>query len=426
MEHYLNRYTVNGPYITEMPAGDLSLVVVIPACNEPHLITTLEDLYRCETMGSVEVIVVINHAETASEAIKQKNIETAADTAQWIAQFERHALRFYLIEAYDQPVKKAGVGLARKTGMDEAVRRFASINRPEGVIVCLDADCRVDTHYVSAIAQYFHEHQSVEGCALDFAHPLDDTDPAMRIAIVRYELHLRYLILMQRLAGYPFAYHTVGSAMAVRAGVYCKVGGMNMRQAGEDFYFLHKVIERGAFGTLHTTTVKPAARISDRVPFGTGRAMMTQVHERQEFLTYHPQAFEDIAVLMRLVPLFARGTQYNAQFLIGRYLAQPVRTFLLHAGLMEKLNEIRLHTSSVGAFEKRFYRWFNAFKLIMYLHHVRDRCYANVPVRVAVTVLLGKSGMACSDTMTEEEMLLLLREKEKDISAEQHGSPVPG
>ena len=40
-----------------------------------------------------------------------------------------------------------GVGLARKTGMDEAVRRFDIINNPEGVILSLDADCTVEHNY---------------------------------------------------------------------------------------------------------------------------------------------------------------------------------------------------------------------------------------------------------------------------------------
>ena len=41
-----------------------------------------------------------------------------------------------------------GVGLARKTGMDEAVRRFNAINNPEGIILNLDADCTCGTEII--------------------------------------------------------------------------------------------------------------------------------------------------------------------------------------------------------------------------------------------------------------------------------------
>ena len=53
------------------------------------------------------------------------------------------------------PVSKWGVGLARKTGMDEAVRRFNSINRPDGVILNIDADCTVDSNYFIEICDKF-------------------------------------------------------------------------------------------------------------------------------------------------------------------------------------------------------------------------------------------------------------------------------
>ena len=41
--------------------------------------------------------------------------------------------------------------------------------------------------------------------------------------------------------GYPDSIYTIGSAFAVRAEAYMKQGGMNRRQAGEDFYFLYKL-----------------------------------------------------------------------------------------------------------------------------------------------------------------------------------------
>ena len=57
-------------------------------------------------------------------------------------------------------------------------------------------------------------------------------------AIDRYELFLRHYVLGLKLAGSPYAFHTVGSAMACTADAYVRRGGMNTRAAGEDFYFL--------------------------------------------------------------------------------------------------------------------------------------------------------------------------------------------
>ena len=92
-------------------------------------------------------------------------------------------------------------------------------------------------------------------------------------AIALYELHLRYYLHSVRSTGYPHAFHTVGSAFAVRADIYCQEGGMNRRQGGEDFYFIQKVAQRGSWSECNETCVYPSPRPSDRVPFGTGPAV---------------------------------------------------------------------------------------------------------------------------------------------------------
>ena len=42
-------------------------------------------------------------------------------------------------------------------------------------------------------------------------------------------------------AGSPYAYHSVGSTLAVRAEAYAIVRGVPKRAAGEDFYLLDKL-----------------------------------------------------------------------------------------------------------------------------------------------------------------------------------------
>ena len=59
----------------------------------------------------------------------------------------------------------------------------------------------------------------------------------------------------------------------MRAWAYVKQGGMNRRQAGEDFYFLQKISWLGPMTELANVIVHPSPRLSDRVPFGTGRAV---------------------------------------------------------------------------------------------------------------------------------------------------------
>ena len=54
----------------------------------------------------------------------------------------------------DLDSKHAGVGWARKLGMDLAIQRFRSINF-NGIIVGLDADTVVEPNYLNAINSFF-------------------------------------------------------------------------------------------------------------------------------------------------------------------------------------------------------------------------------------------------------------------------------
>ena len=55
--------------------------------------------------------------------------------------------------------------------------------------------------------------------------------------------------------------------MAVKALPYVKAGGMNRRQAGEDFYFIQKLVPSGGYFSLNSTTVYPSPRASDQGSF---------------------------------------------------------------------------------------------------------------------------------------------------------------
>lgn len=410
MNDYLPKHAFTGQLVEQTPAHDLAMVVVIPVHEEESLLDVLADLSDCdETENSVEIIVVINHSEDADAEAIRINQKTYHDAGEWTKLDNRAERSFHILYQPDLPKKKAVVGLARKIGMDEAVRRFEQIQNPNGIIVCLDADCRVQKNYLGEIERFFAVHPEREGCSIHFEHSLDGLDDDHWKAIIDYELHLRYFIGMQRWAGYPFAYQTVGSAMAVRVDVYCKVGGMNMRQAGEDFYFLHKVIERGAFAELNTTTVMPSARISERVPFGTGRAMLNQLQKKEQLLTYHPRIFQDLRIFLRLIPLFHVTGALNTEYLLVHCVPVSIRTFLQSVDFTNKLEEIKSHTASPAAFQKRLFRWFNAFMLMKCVHFVRDNFYTSIPVNAATQEFASLMQFNPESVRSSEELLVQLR-----------------
>jgi len=91
------------------------------------------------------------------------------------------------------PKKHAGAGLARKIGMDLALHRFNQLNRPDGMILSLDADTQIEKNYFTAIDKDLKSVQEdISGCIIRFAHTFEEGiySDAIKSAIVSYELHL--------------------------------------------------------------------------------------------------------------------------------------------------------------------------------------------------------------------------------------------
>ncbi|MBQ5457971.1 MAG: glycosyltransferase family 2 protein, partial [Bacteroidales bacterium] len=160
-ESYYKRYSVAPKIFNGNPRSDTGIIVVIPCYDDEFIFTTLRSLdsAKCPPC-SVEVIVVVNSAEDTDVAVVEKNRRIYASLCEKKGSYLNFALLPYIIEGV--PHKIAGVGNARKVGMDEAVWRFATIENPRGVIVSLDADCLVSEDYFTEIYSRFY-------CAKD--HP---------------------------------------------------------------------------------------------------------------------------------------------------------------------------------------------------------------------------------------------------------------
>ncbi len=408
-DFYFQRFGFCGRQIAAPAPRDLGLVVVIPCFNEPDLLGSLESLANCDPPGcAVEVIVVVNSSVSSGEEVRLQNQRTLEQAAEWA----RNRPEVHLLHFPDLPAKHAGVGLARKIGMDEAARRLDDVRNTEGVIVGFDADCRCQRNYLTCLEQHFRRHRRSPGCSIYFEHPLTGAAGSkLEEAIVAYELHLRYYVQALRYAGFPYAHHTIGSCMAVRAEVYKKQGGMNKRQAAEDFYFLHKIIPLGGFTDLVDTTVFPSPRASDRVPFGTGKAVGDYLIG-QQIRTYPLRAFLDLKQFFECLPeLFQSGVnQLNG---LPVFLPESIQTFLGSEAFVKVMKEIGENTASEAAFRKRFFHWFDGFRAMKFIHHARDRFYGQGNVAEEARALLTLKGKGVAGDISVRELLGIYRRTDR-------------
>lgn len=399
IHNYFRRFASPEPLLSAPVRPDCQIVIVIPCYNEPDLIGTLTSLSDCSMPDyAVEVIVVVNQSETASDEIDSLNRQTIDDFSNW----QRHysgpdSLDFHCIKVLDLPKKHAGVGLARKTGMDEALRRFVSINR-DGVIVCLDADCRVSQNYLLAIDAQFLKTDAGLG-EMHFEHRYEEeTDPGLRKGIIHYELFLRYYVEGLRQSAFPYAIHTIGSCMLVKTSVYAKHGGMNKRKAGEDFYFLHKIAPHEEFVTVSQGVVFPSCRTSDRVPFGTGKAQQDWLDQQSEqYLTYDPIVFSELKTLITSAHSFYQQPTDQAISL----LPESIRAFVHRHGFESKIELIKENCKTEAQFLKQLFIWFDGFLCMKFVHFMRDEYYSNIPIEEAAARLI-RSDADRAEALLEE------------------------
>ncbi len=403
-------------FISEKPEKQTGIIVVVPAFNEPGIADLLDSLKLCiKPDCSVEVIIVVNAPADAPEEYIQNNWLTIKNIEGWKKENSDCFFRLFSFVA-EPAIPGWGVGMARKTGMDEALRRFDSLDKPEGVILCLDADCKVDPGYLNSVCNELLKRGDRSACSIYFEHPLSGVDFPVEIydSIASYELHLRYHFQGLVYAGFPYVFHTVGSALAVKALPYVKAGGMNRKKAGEDFYFIQKLVPSGGYFSLNSTIVYPSPRTSFRVPFGTGASMeKLSKSGNSTFLTYNFEAFKDLKQVFSGIENFYKC---RLEDLPDYYKALPesIRLFSNEEEWTGKIIEIRNNTSGPASFIKRFFGWFNMFRIVKYLNLIHLNHMKKKPLKIAATELLENMGKKI-DSDTVFDLLLFYRSMERNL-----------
>jgi hypothetical protein len=385
MSHpYFTRHNDFSPKITEPIHPNLGICVVIPSYNEPNLWQSIQSIANCKMpQCAVEVIVVINFPEDADNDVRA-NAKTCIELVNKANKISNNPLlRFFPLEAFDMPKKHAGVGLARKTGMDQASwRLLQSINQYK-ILACYDADSTCESNYLTELERLWIKYPDTSACSIRYQHPIegDEFDERIYNGICQYELHLRYYVQAGRFINHPFSFQTVGSSMACSADTYVKVGGMNKNKAGEDFYFLQKIIPHGNFRELQSTCIYPSPRPSYRVPFGTGRAITKFIdHGDNTYFTYNFNSFLLLKPFINNAPSYLFDANENKCEDYLNSLPNPLKDFLVANNFINAIKEINSNTSTIKAFEKRFFLWFDAFKLLKFLNGANELHFAKRPI----------------------------------------------
>lgn len=362
-DRYCLRNIIYPKFIESPPSKNLSLIVVIPAFCEPGIVDTLKSLelsaVESGKIDAIEVIIVVNSGEHATEEELDLNRECIEAVNSFISPLNVHLISLEKIRR-----KWAGVGYARKVGMDEAVRRFGM---SVGAIVSLDADTLVSLNYFSELLSY---DLTKEGAAvIKFKHQ----NLELNRAIYLYELHLRYYRNALKWSGYDNYFYTIGSAFIVDSLTYIKVGGMNRRQGGEDFYFLHKVAEHREVREINRCSVFPSSRVSNRVPFGTGPEI-DRINRSGGMFSYDFNLFKMISCFISLKRegRLTKDVVSESIPILGQFLDQ--------SGFWDQLDKLKKHSGD----KDLFINLFNGFQVVKFLNFAERNGFPKKPIEDCV------------------------------------------
>ncbi|MEP4487234.1 MAG: hypothetical protein ABJ013_16495 [Halioglobus sp.] len=395
------------------PDRQWDVCVVIPVYAEPAaFLHRLRSLQR--SASSILVITVINRPDSDPDTAVNQPLRSALNEMQLKANLGRGCEIRSMATGLDLLVidsevrsgpspRKQGVGLARKLGCDIALGWHAAGSIASPWLYSSDADAQWPDDYFLKIPNASVARGAVTFPFIHAAAETLQTDRNNEASCLLYELRLHHYVLGLAYAGSPYAFHTLGSCLAVHALDYAAVRGFPRRPAGEDFYLLNKVAKLGGVHTLDGQAIRLSARVSNRVPFGTGpavAALLTELEATNALVSvssapskhsallalsnfYHPACFEALKALLAECRELANETAATANptrlaATLPANLADPTIAALVEMGFEDAIAHCHRQSADSTAYLQHLYQWLDGFRTLKFVHAIRAAGFADV------------------------------------------------
>ena len=403
---YLNNYAEEEvQYLGSFPVLSFRHVVVIPAYKESsEFFMRFKEQFGAKTTEKdskqgILLILVVNQPESDVNEVPQHSLMDAIRTvsgrigeAQWQNQnlslfsFPDSNVGLLAVDRYTGNSRipaKQGVGLARKIGADLAVWLIQHNRVQHSQIFSSDADALLPEDY---FCNGTLQKDSSAG-VFSFKH-IPSGDGAIDQATALYERRLHYYVQGLAYAGSGYAFHTIGSCIAVDMLAYCQVRGFPKKSGGEDFYLLNKLAKLGKVQSL-APVIQIKSRCSDRVPFGTGPAVADIVAKEQNedsYLVYNPQIFARLKKTLESLGKLASSEATIESFFAD--LDQSSRDYFQEAGFARQFAKWHKQYSNQQKLQMAIDEWFDAFRTLKYVHFLRAHELIDIPLNTAIKTKL--------------------------------------
>lgn len=344
------------PHINRRP----ELFITVPLLDELEAITALLESLKAQTYPDFRVIFCVNQPDAWwNDPDKKTACENNLATIALLK--DETELRLEIIDKASPGKgwkgKHFGVGWARKTAMDVA----AGLAFSNDIIVTMDGDTRYPADYLEAISEAFVENDELKAVSAPYFHRLTGR-MAEDLAVLRYEIYMRYFALNMLRIHNPYAFTAIGSAMACPAEAYRGIRGITPHKSGEDFYFIQKLRKYGPVRIWLDETAFPAARFSDRVFFGTGPAMIRgDAGDWSGYPVFPFSYFDEV-----------KETFESFSILYKQNIELPMSEFLIEKFGSEIWYELRKNAKSVEKFQKACIHKVDGLRILQFLKWRHD------------------------------------------------------
>ncbi len=334
LRKYLERWAEPEAAVARELVGSYRCVLIVPVRDENA--TFVDGLRPALSAHSPTLLIVVVNSDAACAAEVQannqrlllalRNLGTSrafGDSGCWHVNAGGYELLLVdrSTEGRQLPVK-AGAGLARKIGCDIAAALWADGKLEQPWLFNTDADVLLPTDYFQAPQSDF----PVSALLFAFRHEPSGDGEAVDAATAAYESWLRYYVVGLAWAGSPYAFHTVGSCLALHAQAYCLARGFPKRDAAEDFHLLAKMAKIAPLQRIDHVRVTIKSRLSSRTPVGTG-ARVGSLLEGKPLTFYNPKSFEVLSAVLHGLRQWAADPQRARLRAADFRLALPAGSF---------------------------------------------------------------------------------------------------
>ena len=338
--------------------------IVIPCFNEFDFIdNTLFSISKQNKalLDKTLLIIVINNSNNDSHLIFKNNLNTYNKLIN-----NQYKINLLLIDAFSDgfaiPDKNAGVGFARKIGLDHSLNYY----KDNSSILCLlDADTIVNENYLEVINNFYKP--DINAAVINFKHQ-KSKNKIIEEGIRKYENTIKNIANKISKTGSPYGYVSMGSTITCNIRTYISVGGMNTKKATEDFYFLQAIAKYTKVHKIKDCLVHPSSRNENRVYLGTGFRINEYIKSKTfKNLNFSNSSYKSIQKIISLTSNNWKTDSKEFFKLLKSKIDDDSYNFLINHNFMKRWENFKKNTKSQQQFLLFFHQWFDALKIMKLL-----------------------------------------------------------